>query len=359
MSLLELIIELSLDLSAVVLGILLVIRTKDNQHRLYWGIISVMIGIFFTWENISWIFTVVQNPGYEYFEILNIEKMMKWFAPACIISLFPLASLRPGYLNKKRVTIYLLPYFSILAITVCYFSSDGIITKIDSITQIAQNINKFDVKLRMLIFILSIVIPLTYFLYPLFNYNSHRKISPIMYLFFGFIFAILGLYILFTLYINVFFFNGFGITSILFAITFSTLYLHSENPLSFHPGDINKDTSSTHEVLPLYFEIEKHLNEKQSFVDSNFNITELAESLGEKESNVSDAIKSAGFTGFREYLNYMRLAHFKALVSQNSQATVKELMFSCGFTSRTTFYRIFSERYGISPTKYIDNHQNK
>nr|WP_286334829.1 hypothetical protein [Bacteroides caecimuris] len=30
----------------------------------------------------------------------------------------------------------------------------------------------------------------------------------------------------------------------------------------------------------------------------------------------------------------------------------KELMFACGFTSRATFYRNFSEKHGVSPPPF-------
>lgn len=56
----------------------------------------------------------------------------------------------------------------------------------------------------------------------------------------------------------------------------------------------------------------------------------MAEALNDKERNISDAIKSQGFTGFREYINYIRLEHFKQLIAQNPKKNVKELMFACG-----------------------------
>jgi len=77
--------------------------------------------------------------------------------------------------------------------------------------------------------------------------------------------------------------------------------------------------------------------------------------LGIKEQVIIQAIKSAGFTGFKEYLNYQRLEHFKVLASNNSHISIKELMFACGFSSRSTFYRVFSEQYGITPIKYINS----
>jgi len=81
--------------------------------------------------------------------------------------------------------------------------------------------------------------------------------------------------------------------------------------------------------------------------------------LGEKKHSISEAIKSGGFTGFREYINYRRLEYFKQLAAENSNKNVKELMYLCGFTSRATFYRNFSDKYGVSPSKYIENHSIK
>lgn len=44
-------IELTLDLIALIIGIILIIRAKDNYPKLYWGIIATGIGIMFSWEN--------------------------------------------------------------------------------------------------------------------------------------------------------------------------------------------------------------------------------------------------------------------------------------------------------------------
>ena len=91
------------------------------------------------------------------------------------------------------------------------------------------------------------------------------------------------------------------------------------------------------------------------YTDQRYNIELLAKSLNKQEHDISAAIKSQGFTGFREYINYLRLEYFKQLAAENPKSNVKELMFACGFTSRATFYRNFSEKYGVSPSKFIEN----
>ena len=86
-------IELTLDLIALIIGIILIIRAKDNYPKLYWGIIATGIGIMFSWENIGWLTIVTDTPEYNFTELLNIEKMLKWYALANIVALFPIAGL--------------------------------------------------------------------------------------------------------------------------------------------------------------------------------------------------------------------------------------------------------------------------
>lgn len=186
-----------------------------------------------------------------------------------------------------------------------------------------------------------------------------------MYLFIGFLFVFLGIYILFTLNINEFVFNLFGIMAIVFTVLFSIQYLRYENPFSNHINMIHnaKNTESaimlqagkSSQPLPLFSTIETYLQKQHPYTDQRYNIELLAKSLNKQEHDISAAIKSQSFTGFREYINYLRLEYFKQLAAENPKSNVKELMFACGFTSRATFYRNFSEKYGVSPSKFIEN----
>ena len=78
-------IELTLDLIALIIGIILIIRAKDNYPKLYWGIIATGIGIMFSWENIGWLTIVTDTPEYNFTELLNIEKnaQMVCFSKYC------------------------------------------------------------------------------------------------------------------------------------------------------------------------------------------------------------------------------------------------------------------------------------
>lgn len=364
MGILHLSIELTLDLIALISGIILIFRAKDNYPKLYWGIIAVGIGLMFSWENIGWLTIVTDTPEYNFTELLNIEKMLKWYVLANIVVLFPIASLSPGYLNHFRIFTFLLPPIITITVGICYLGFNGVITPIYSLNEIIPNINNTDVKLRICIFLLSVLTPLFILTHTMICTKTYRRINKNMYLFTGFLFLFLGIYILFTLNINEFIFNLFGITAIVFTVLFSILYLRYENPFSDHISMVYNTNKKTPQVenspqpLPLFSTIETYLKEHHPYTDQLYNIKDLAQSLNEKEQDISMAIKSQGFSGFREYINCNRLEYFRQLAVENPEKSMKELMFACGFSSRATFYRNFSDKYGVSPSKFIDNQCN-
>lgn len=361
MGTIHLTIELTLDLIALVTGFILIIRARDNYPKLYWGIIATGIGLMFSWENIGWLTIVKETPEYNFTELLSIEKMLKWYALANIVALFPIASLSPGYFNHFRTFTFLLPPIITITVGICYLGFNGLITPIYSLNDIILNIENRDVKLRICIFLLSVFTPLFILIYAMIHTKTYRRVNHNMHLFIGFLFLFLGIYMLFTLSINEFIFNLFGIMAIIFTVLFSILYLCYENPFSDHIDMVSDTESKSQQAekdvaqpLQLFCTIESYLKEKHPYIDQHYSIEHLAKSLNEKEHAVSAAIKSKGFTGFREYINYLRLEHFKQLAVENPEKNVKELMFACGFTSRATFYRNFSEKYGVSPTKFLD-----
>lgn len=363
MGILHLSIELVFDFIAFIMGCVLVAQAKDNYLKFYWGIIAAFIGLFFIWENIGWLMIVTDTPEYRFTSLLSIDKMLKWYALASVVSLFPMASLYPGYFNHLRLLAYLFPPVITITVGICYLSFNGYLTPLYFLDEISTYIYRQDVQLRIAIFLISILLPLVYFVYPLASKRAFRQINRNMYLFIGFMFLFLGIYITFTLNINEFIFNLFGITAVTFVLLFSTLYLFQENPFSNHIliiSSTNENTLSVHDEtnsapLPLLASIDAYLKQTGVYTDKEYTIRQLAEALNKKERAVSQAIKSGGFTGFREYINYLRLEHFKQLASTHSDKNIKELMYLCGFTSRTTFYRIFTEKFGVSPTQFIEN----
>ncbi|MDY3068341.1 MAG: helix-turn-helix domain-containing protein [Parabacteroides sp.] len=356
-------IELTLDLIAFIIGCTIIIQAKDNYQKKYWGFISACIGLVFMWENIGWMIKVTDNPSFRYMELLSIEKMLKWYLPASIVSLFPIASLRPGFLTPVKVLSLLLFPIMMVTIGVCYYLFNGYFTGITSVSDLLVNLDRLDIKVRLFIFSMTIITPLLLVIYPLTKKYYYRKINRMMYLFYIYMFIFLAVYVLFTLYINEFIFNMFGATAIIFTLTFSVAYMMSENPFSIYKIEnleinntqtVNYDTNDEKYISPLFSLIDTALRDEKSFTDKDYCIKDLSLRMKEKEVIISDAIKSAGYTSFKEYICDLRLDYFKEQLENNPDKNVKELMFSSGFNSRATFYRHFTKRYGVSPLNYFN-----
>lgn len=218
-------VELAVDLLTCLVGCILVFKSGDNKPKFYWGCIAFLIGLVFAWENIEWLMIVFEKPEYRFMEMLNIEKMLKWYPLASIVALFPLASLFPGYLTPFKTLTFLLPSIILTTIGVCYLGFNGSLTLLASLGDVVANWEQLDVQLRCVIFVCSLATPLFFFLYPFARNKAQRRANRMMYVFVGFMLLFVCIYILFTLDINYFVFNLFGATAVAFALFFlSNIY---------------------------------------------------------------------------------------------------------------------------------------
>lgn len=361
MGVLYLSVELALDLITSLIGVILMFRAKDNGPKFWWGCIALAIGAVFAWENIGWLMIVNEEPGYRYTDVLNIEKMLKWYPMASMVALFPLASLFPGYLNMKRTLLCFLPSLTWSLIGICYLAFNGYMTPLHSLADAFLYIGRLDVMLRGLIFLFSIITPLAFFLYPLLTRKGYRQANGMMYVFIGFMFVFLVIYILFTLDISYFIFNLFGATAIVFTLFFSLQYLKRENPFSVCLYDPEKVAAPVlvPSTLPLFLKIDELFQEKPLYASPHYTIKDLSEQLQVRERCLSEAIKSAGYSSFREYMNHLRLDYFRQMAVKYPDKNIKELIFLTGFNSRATFYRNFSDKYGMSPSRFLENLHNR
>ena len=55
---------------------------------------------------------------------------------------------------------------------------------------------------------------------------------------------------------------------------------------------------------------------------------------------------------FNRYINDMRLDYAAALLRKNTNFSVEAIAIDCGIPVRQTFYRLFTEKFGLSPAEY-------
>jgi AraC-like DNA-binding protein len=108
--------------------------------------------------------------------------------------------------------------------------------------------------------------------------------------------------------------------------------------------------------------IERALTEKQIYLDPQLSLDDLAKYLQVNLANVSYVINSHFNKSFRELINQKRVEYVQhALVQKHSESSKKTsilaLALDAGFNSEASFYRVFKNQTGLSPTAFIKSLQ--
>ena len=94
--------------------------------------------------------------------------------------------------------------------------------------------------------------------------------------------------------------------------------------------------------------------ERREYTDSEMTLNSLAETIGVHPNVLSYIVNEELGSGFREYLNGLRLEEFLRLAQQsNNTVSYLGLAHQAGFASKSTFLRAFRKRYGTTPQQYL------
>lgn len=101
--------------------------------------------------------------------------------------------------------------------------------------------------------------------------------------------------------------------------------------------------------------LEKVMLEHKPYTNPDLKIADLASIMGVSSNTLSYLFNQYLKQNYYNYINDYRIAEFKRLVSKGEHAkyTLNALMESCGFSSRTSFFRYFKKANGITPAEYI------
>ena len=95
------------------------------------------------------------------------------------------------------------------------------------------------------------------------------------------------------------------------------------------------------------------MEKEQFYTQSDLNRKKLADMLGTNETYLFEAIKQTYNLTFNEYLNLLRLDHARDILAMpNCELTIEAVAIDSGFGSRNTFYRLFRERFGLTPVEF-------
>lgn len=122
--------------------------------------------------------------------------------------------------------------------------------------------------------------------------------------------------------------------------------------LGKHLQDLCIDNQKSNQKLKTFFSL---LDQDFLFLDPDLSLESVAQDLNITPEYLSGLLNSKYQMGFSEIINRYRLHHFIRLLSEekNKSCSLLKLAFQSGFSSKSTFNRVFKKMNGCSPTTYL------
>ena len=102
----------------------------------------------------------------------------------------------------------------------------------------------------------------------------------------------------------------------------------------------------------LYRRLYDKLVRHQLFLDPNLSRDKLLEELNIPKNKFAQLFKKFAGTSYAHFVNDLRLDHACTLLRQHSNHTIEAVAHDCGFSSTSTLYSLFYQKYGMTPNEY-------
>lgn len=98
--------------------------------------------------------------------------------------------------------------------------------------------------------------------------------------------------------------------------------------------------------------IHSYLKSGTAYIEEEFSLHSLAMAIGFSKHQVSQVITDTMQSNFYELVNTYRLELFLHKLDRDPSLSVSDLSYQVGFKSRTTFYKYFKSKVGLTPSEY-------
>lgn len=102
----------------------------------------------------------------------------------------------------------------------------------------------------------------------------------------------------------------------------------------------------------LFDKVEHEIITRKLFLQPDFSREELIKIIRIPKNKFSSLFKQYTGVGFPQYINNLRLDYATRMLKEHPDYSVEVIARSCGISSSSTFYRLFFEQFGMTPTEY-------
>ncbi len=98
----------------------------------------------------------------------------------------------------------------------------------------------------------------------------------------------------------------------------------------------------------------QYMEKEKPYLDPNLSIKDVAQNISIPSYSISQVINSRLRKNFFHFVNDYRIDESKALLKdgKNGDRSVLEILYDCGFNSKSTFNKAFKKATGMTPSQY-------
>lgn len=125
--------------------------------------------------------------------------------------------------------------------------------------------------------------------------------------------------------------------------------VQSEQPLQ----KLRNVELSPEAAIELQSKLDSLVKEYQPHMDDDISLPKLASLLGVTRNQLSELFNLHMSISFYDFLNELRYQESLKLLNQiTHQYSIADIAYQAGFNNRNTFYKVFKEKSGVTPTQY-------
>lgn len=104
--------------------------------------------------------------------------------------------------------------------------------------------------------------------------------------------------------------------------------------------------------LELKEQLEVYFQDHKPYLKSDLRLKDLARELNLSRHHTSQIINEHFNVSFFDFVNGYRIEEAKKLLLENNNLNITDVIYSSGFNNRVSFYRIFKEHTGTTPSNF-------
>ncbi|MET0081363.1 MAG: helix-turn-helix domain-containing protein, partial [Candidatus Thiodiazotropha lotti] len=122
----------------------------------------------------------------------------------------------------------------------------------------------------------------------------------------------------------------------------------SPTQAKYQRSALDSDTSQL-----LYQELQNHMDEHHTFLDSKLTLPQLAAQLSISPNYLSQVINEQAGCNFFDFINRLRVEEAqRRLTAESAQMNILGIALDAGFNSKSAFYTAFKRHTGQTPSEY-------